>query len=65
MTQRGSKLHRQVPPINQLGAYHSTLMVVLLPRVVSQRTGPYGEELDKLPEPPKMAQVHDHNHNES
>jgi hypothetical protein len=56
---------RQVPPINQLRASHSTLMVVLLSRVVSQRTGPYGEVLEKQPEPPKMPQVHNHNHNES
>jgi hypothetical protein len=40
-------------------------MVVLLFRVVSQRTGPYGEALGKPPEPPKMPQVHNHNHNES
>jgi hypothetical protein len=32
----------QVPLINHLRASHSTLMVVLLYRVVSQRTGPYG-----------------------
>jgi hypothetical protein len=27
-------------------------------RVVSQRTGPYGEVLGKQPEPPKEPQVH-------
>jgi hypothetical protein len=42
----------QVPPINQLRATHSILMVVRLSRVVSQRTGPYGEALEKPPEPP-------------
>jgi hypothetical protein len=51
-TQRQSKLHPQVPPINQLRASHTTLMVVLLSRVVSQRTGPYGEVLRKQPELP-------------
>jgi hypothetical protein len=40
-------------------------MVVLLSYVVSQRTGPYGEVLRKQPEPSKMPQVHNHNHNES
>jgi hypothetical protein len=56
-----AQLHPQVPPINQLRASHSTLMVVLLSRVVSQRTGPYEEALGKPPEPPKMSQVHNHN----
>jgi hypothetical protein len=40
-------------------------MVVLLSRVFSQRTGPYGEVLGKQPEPLKMPQVYNHNHNES
>jgi hypothetical protein len=60
-----SQLHLQVHQINQLRASHSTLMVVLLSRVVCQRIGPYGEALGKPPEPPKMAQDHNHNHNES
>jgi hypothetical protein len=33
-------------------------MVVLLSRVVSQRTGPYREALGKPPEPPKIPQDH-------
>jgi hypothetical protein len=37
----------QVPLINQLRASHSTLIVVLLSRVVSQRNGPYEEVLRK------------------
>jgi hypothetical protein len=53
------------PPINQLRVSHTTLMVVLLSRVVSQRTGPYGEALGKPPEPPKMSQVYNHNQNKS
>jgi hypothetical protein len=51
----------QVHLINQLRASHSTLMVVLLSRVVSQRTGPYGEVLRKQYESPKVSQVHHHN----
>jgi hypothetical protein len=43
-----------IPPINQLRASYTTLMVVLLSWVVSQRTGPYGEVLRKQPEPPKI-----------
>jgi hypothetical protein len=35
-------------------------MVALLSRVVSQRTGPYGEVLGKRPESPKMPQVYYH-----
>jgi hypothetical protein len=31
-------------------------MGALLSRVVSQRTGPYGEVLGKQPEPPKVSQ---------
>jgi hypothetical protein len=50
----------QVPPINQLRASHSTLMVVLFSQVVIQRTGPYGEVLGKQPELPKISQVHYH-----
>jgi hypothetical protein len=38
----------QVHLINQLRASHSTLMVVLLSRVVSQRTGPYRKVLRKI-----------------
>jgi hypothetical protein len=63
--QRQSQLHPQVHPINQLSVSHFTLMVVRLSRVVSQRTGPYGEALGKPPEPPKMPQDHNHNHNET
>jgi hypothetical protein len=58
---RQSQLHPQVHLINQLRASHSTLMVVLLSRLVSQRTGPYGEVLKKQPESPKVSQVHHHN----
>jgi hypothetical protein len=36
-------------------------MVALFSRVVSQRTGPYGEVLEKQPESPKITQVHHHN----
>jgi hypothetical protein len=62
--QRQSKLNPQVPTINQLSASHTTLMVVMLSRVVSQRTGPYGDVLGKQPKPAKMPQVHNHNQNE-
>jgi hypothetical protein len=48
----------QVPLINHLMAFHSTLMVVLLSRVITQRTGPYREVLRKQPEPPKVLQDH-------
>jgi hypothetical protein len=48
----------QVPLINQLRASHSTLMVVLLSRVVTQRTSPYGEVLKKQLESPKSSQGH-------
>jgi hypothetical protein len=51
----------QVSLINQLRASHSTLMVVLLSRVVSQRIGPYGEVLRKQPESPKVSQIHHYN----
>jgi hypothetical protein len=63
--QRQSQLHPQVHLINQLRVSHSTLMVVLLSWVVSQRTVPYGEALGKPPEPNKMSQDHNHNHNDS
>jgi hypothetical protein len=33
-------------------------MVILLSRVVTQRTGPYGEVLRKQPESPKVSQDH-------
>jgi hypothetical protein len=45
MAFRQSQLHPQVHLINQLSASHSTLMVALLSRVVTLRTGPYGEVL--------------------
>jgi hypothetical protein len=60
-TQQQSQLHPQVPPINQLRTSHSTLMVVLFSRVVIQRIGPYGEVLEKQPDPPKVSHVHHHN----
>jgi hypothetical protein len=44
---RQSQLHPQVHLINQLRASYSTLMVALLSRVVTLRTGPYGEVLRK------------------
>jgi hypothetical protein len=58
---RQSQLHPQVHLINQIRASHSTPLVVLLSRVVSQRIGPYGEVLKKQPESPKVSQVHHHN----
>jgi hypothetical protein len=42
---RQSQLYPQVHLINQLRASHSTLMAALLSRVVTPRTGPYGEVL--------------------
>jgi hypothetical protein len=56
-----SKLYSQVPPINQLRASHSTLMVVLFSWVAIHRIGPYGEVLEKQLESPKVSQVHHHN----
>jgi hypothetical protein len=50
----------QVPLINQLRASHTTLMTVLFSRVVIQRIGPYGEVLEKHPEPPLVSQAHNH-----
>jgi hypothetical protein len=61
MAQQRSKLHPQIPPINQLRASHTILMAALFSRVVSQLTGPYGEVLRKQPEPPKVSEVHNHN----
>jgi hypothetical protein len=58
---RQSQLHPQAHLINQLRASHSTLMVVLLSGMVSQRIGPYGEVLMKQPKSPKVSQVHHHN----
>jgi hypothetical protein len=55
------RLHPQVHLINQLRASHSTLMVVLLSRVVTQRARPYGEVLKKQHESPKVPQEHHHN----
>jgi len=40
-------------------------MVALLSRVVSQRTGPYGEALEKPLEPPKVSPVQHHNHRDN
>jgi hypothetical protein len=45
--QRRSKLQLYIPRINQLRVSHTTLIVVLMSRVVSQRTGSYGEVLRK------------------
>jgi hypothetical protein len=42
-------------------ASHTTLMIALFSRVVSQRTGPYGEVLGKQPESPLVSQIHHHN----
>jgi hypothetical protein len=36
-------------------------MDALFPRVVIQRTCPYGEVLGKPPEPPLVSQAHNHN----
>jgi hypothetical protein len=47
MALQQSQLHPQVHLINQLRAFYSTLMVVLLSRVVTPRTGAYGEVLRK------------------
>jgi hypothetical protein len=44
---RQSQLHPHVHLIIQLRASYSTLMVALLSRVVTPRTGPYGEVLRK------------------
>jgi hypothetical protein len=51
----GTTAKRTTPPvllIIQLRASHSTLMIALFSRVVIQRTGPYGEALEKLLESP-------------
>jgi hypothetical protein len=48
----------QVHLIIQLRASHTTLMLALLSRVVTQRTGPYEEVLRKQPESPKVSQDH-------
>jgi hypothetical protein len=48
----------QVHLIIQLSASHSTVMVALLSRVVTQRTGPYEEVLRKQHESPKVSQDH-------
>jgi hypothetical protein len=42
-------------------ASHSTLMVALFSRVISQRTGPYREVLGKQPESPLVTQAQHHN----
>jgi hypothetical protein len=36
-------------------------MVALFSRMIIQRTGPYGEALEKTPEPPKVSPVQHHN----
>jgi hypothetical protein len=40
-------------------------MVALFSRVVIQRTGPYGEALEKPLESPQMPQVYHHNKRET
>jgi hypothetical protein len=56
---RQSQLYPQVHLNNQLRASHSTLMAALLSRVVTPRTGPYGEVLrGKWPKPPRISQYH-------
>jgi hypothetical protein len=45
---RQSQLRPQVHLIIQIRASHSTLMVALLSRAVTQRIGPYGEVLRKM-----------------
>jgi hypothetical protein len=42
-------------------ASHTTLMIALFSRVVSQRTGPYREVLGKQLESPLVSQIHHHN----
>jgi hypothetical protein len=58
MALRQSQLHPQVHLIIQLRASHSTLMVALLSRMVTQQIGPHGEVLRKQPESPKASQDH-------
>jgi hypothetical protein len=48
----GEANYTPVPLIIQLRASHSTLMVALFSRAVIQRTGPYGEALEKPLESP-------------
>jgi hypothetical protein len=55
---RQSQPHPQVHLIIQLRASHSTLMVALLSRVVTQQIGPYEEVLRKQPESSKVSQDH-------
>jgi hypothetical protein len=54
-----------VPLIIQLRASHTTLMVALFSWTVIQRTGPYGEALEKPLEPPKVSPVQHHNNNDN
>jgi hypothetical protein len=58
LTAFGKANYTQVHLIIQLRASHSTLMVALVSRVVTQRTGPYEEVLRKQPESPKVSQDH-------
>jgi hypothetical protein len=48
----GKANYTSVPLIIQLRASHSTLIVALFSRAVIQRTGPYGEALEKPLESP-------------
>jgi hypothetical protein len=55
----------QVPLINPLRVSRSTLKVVLLSRVITQRIGPNEEVLRKQPESPKVSQDRHQENNEA
>jgi hypothetical protein len=56
---RQSQLHPQIYLIIQLRTFHSTLMVALLFRVVTQRIGPLTERYSRNnPKSPKVSQDH-------
>jgi hypothetical protein len=61
----GEANYTPVPLIIQLRASHSILMVALFSRAVIQRTGPYGEALEKPLEPSKVSPVQHHNNNDN
>jgi hypothetical protein len=61
----GEANYTPVPLIILLRASHTTLMVALFSRAVIQRTGPYGEALEKPLEPPKVSPIQHHNHNDN
>jgi hypothetical protein len=52
MALRQSQLHLQVHLIIQPRVSHSTLMVAMLSRAVTQQTGPYGEILREMAQVP-------------